>query len=305
MAQRKRTILMYARSRGGKTSLLAELAEQVRIQTGKKTLIYTIDKGGIGPMVPLMELGVIDLVELNDTDPWIFMNKASTGHIRDAKGSWVKADLTQYGMIGYESLTGFSDAFMQSLAEKAANGVNIGGAASVSFVVTGDNESIKIGGNNMGHYNVVQTRVLNEVWRSQKNDVPFIVWTASASRDEDPNATAKVIGPQVCGKAMTAEMLRHFDLTFRLDCLPAQSGKPERHILYLGNSVDIAAGNAVGLGNTRVPLIVDKDGKAKELPSSIEPASLTGALAIIEKAEREALDIIKKRLEAAAKPIPQ
>ena len=63
MAQRKRTILMYSRSRGGKTTLLAELAEQVKLTTGKKTLVYTIDKGGIGPMVPLIELGVIDLIE--------------------------------------------------------------------------------------------------------------------------------------------------------------------------------------------------------------------------------------------------
>jgi hypothetical protein len=298
MSQRKRTILMYARSRGGKTTLLGELAEYVKLTLGLKTLIYSIDKGGIGPIQPLVDLGVIDLVEQGETDPWIFMNKAATGQVRDGAGKWVPADLKQYGMIGYESLTGFSDAFMQSLAEKAAQGVNIGGAANVNFTVTDGGESLKIGGNNMGHYNVVQTRVLNEVWKSQKNNVPFVVWTASASRDEDPNATGKVIGPQVCGKAMTAEMLRHFDLTFRLDCLPAQSGKPERHILYLGNSVDIAAGNAVGLGNTRVPLIKDNFGKIKELPSTLEPASLVGALDIIEKAEAEAKEAIKRRLEA-------
>lgn len=291
MNLRKRTILMYARSRGGKTSQLAELAEHVKVTTGRKSLIYSIDRGGIGPMVPLIELGIIDLVEQENTDPWIFMNKVSTGQVRDAQGKWSKADLSTYGMIGNESLTGFSDAFMNDLAAKSAQGVNIGGAANVGFSVSGDGEAIKIGGNNMGHYNVVQNRILDEVWRSQKLDVPFLVWTASASRDDDPNASGKVIGPAIAGKAMTAEMLRHFDLTFRLDCLPAAQGKPERHILYLGNSVDLAAGNAVSLGNTRVPM------GAKELPSSIEPASIVKALSLIDAASAEAKAIIQKRLE--------
>lgn len=291
---RKRTVLMYGRSRAGKTQLLAELAEHIKITTGLNTLVYSIDKGGIGPMVPLIDLGVVKLVEQEETSPWIFMNKASTGHIRDSKGKWVKEDLTQYGVVGFESMTGFSDAFMNDLASQAAAGVNIGGAGGVALTVTSDGESLKIGGNNMSHYNVVQNRILDEVWRSQKLNVPYIVWTASASRDEDPNSSGKVIGPAIAGKALTAEMLRHFDLTFRLDCAPAQQGKPEKHTIYLGNSVDIAAGNAVGLGNTRVPLAEG----LPPLPGSIEPASLVKALALIQETEVKAKEIIKKRIEA-------
>lgn len=282
---------MYGRSRAGKTALTAELAEQLKATTGLKTLLYYIDKGGLGPIQPLIELGVVDLVEQLETSPWMFMNKASTGHIRK-DGKWVKADLSKYALVANESMTGFSDAFMNDLADQSARGVNIGGAANVSFTINSDNESLKIGGNNMGHYNVVQNRILDEVWRSQKLPVPYVLWTASLSRDEDPNASGKVLGPAIAGKAMTAEMLRQFDLTFRVDCLPAQAGKNERHILYLGNSVDLAAGNAVTLGNTRVPM------GAKELPNSIEPASLTKALSLIENAEAEAKEVIKKRLES-------
>lgn len=287
---RRRTILMYARSRGGKTSQIGELAEWIKVTTGKKSLVNSIDRGGIGPIVPLIDLGIIDLVEQENTDPWIFMNKITTGHIRDGSGKWVKADLSKYGMIANESMTGFSDAFMNDLAAKSAQGINIGGAANIGFTVSGDGDAIKIGGNNMGHYNVVQNRILDEVWRSQKLDIPYLVWTASASRDDDPNASGKVIGPAIAGKALTSEMLRHFDLTFRLDCIPAQAGKPERHILYLGNSLDLAAGNAVSLGNTRVPM------GAKALPPSIEPASIVKALEMIIAAEKEAKDLITKRL---------
>jgi hypothetical protein len=292
--QRKRTILTYGRSRAGKTAQLGELAEYVKVKTGLKTLLYWIDKGGLGPIMPLINLGVIDLVLQEETSPWLFMNKASTGHVRDGKGKWVKADLSQYGLGAFESMTGFSDAFMNDLADQSAKGLSVGGASNVSFTIQSDGESLKIGGNNMGHYNVVQNRILDEVWRSQKLPLPYIYWTASLSRDEDPNASGKVLGPAIAGKAMTAEMLRQFDLTFRIDCLPAQAGKPERHILYLGNSVDLAAGNAITLGNTRVPM------GAKELPSSIEPASLTKALDLIEKAEAEAMEAIKNRLNVKA-----
>lgn len=294
---RKRTVLMYSRSRGGKTTQIGELAKHLYKTTGLKSLVYSIDRGGVGPIMPYVNLGIIDLVEQEGSDPWIFMDKAATGHVRDSSGKWIKADLSRYAMAAFESMTGFSDAFMNDLALKSANGVNIGGAANVGFTVSGDNETMKIGGNNMGHYNVVQTRILDEVWKSQKLSIPYVVWTAGASRDEDPNASGKVIGPAVAGKALTAEMPRHFDLTFRLDCTPAQQGKPERHILYLGNSVDIAAGNAVGLGNTREPLAKGVD----PLPATIEPADIVKALDLIDKAEKQATEIIKKELETKAK----
>lgn len=281
---------MYGRSRAGKTAQLAELAEYVKVTTKKKSLIYSVDKGGIGPLIPYIELGIIDLVEQQDTNPWIFLNNLSQGNVRDAKGKWVKANLDDYGMIGNESLTGFGDAFMNNLAEQAAMGINIGGGANVNFTVNGDDQSLKVGGSNMAHYGIVQARILSEVLKSQKLPVPYLVWTASASKEDDMNAGGKVIGPAVVGKALTSELPRHFDLTFRLDCIPSQQGKQEKHILYLGNSMDVAAGNAVSLGNTRVPL------GAPDLPTSIEPASIVSALTAIEKAEIAAKENIKKRL---------
>lgn len=292
---KRRTILLYSRSGAGKTTQLGELAEKVYKETGKKSLIYTIDKGGTAPLIPYIELDIIDLVECGDTDPMIFANKAVTGQIRDPKGGWMKAPIESYGMVAFESMTSFSDAFMNLLAEKSAQGVNIGGAANVSLNIVDGAETLKIGGNNMGHYNVAQTRILSDVWKSQKLPVPFIVWTASASKEDDANSTTKVVGPQLAGKALTAEMPRHFDLTFRMDFIPAQSGKDKRHILYLGPSLDITAGNALSLGNTRTPL------GSKPLPPTVEPASIVKALTLIEEAEKEATALIKQRL--AIKPM--
>lgn len=288
MTNRRRTILMYGRTRSGKTSQIAELAEHVKITKGLKSLVYTIDAGGIGPLGPCVDLGFVDLVMQAETNPWMFLSKVSRGQVRDAQGKWVPADLSQYGLIAAESFTGFGDALMINLAEQAAQGINIGGQANVSFNVVSDGETLKIGGSNMAHYGIAQTRLLDEFLRSQKLNVPYLLWTASSSKEEDQNFGGKVIGPAGPGKALTAELPRHCDLCFRIDCLPAQQGKPERHIIYLGNSVDLAAGNAVSLGNTRVPLGV-------ELPPTVEPASIVKVLTLIEEAESKAREAMKIR----------
>lgn len=286
----KRTILMYGRTRSGKTSQISELAEHVKLTTNKPSLVYTIDKGGVGPLNPYIALGIIDLVDLGSTNPFMFLSKVVTGQVRDANGKWVKADLSKYGMVAIESLTGFGDALMNDLAEKASRGINIGGAANVNFSIESDGETLKVGGNNMAHYGIVQNNILDGVWKSFKLDVPFLVWTASASKEEDGNFGGKVIGPAVVGKALTSEMPRQFDLCFRLDCLPASTGKPEKHIIYLGNSVDQNAGNAVTLGNTRLPM------GAPDLPATIEPASIVGVLAKIADAEKVAAENINKKM---------
>lgn len=286
---RKRTILMYGRTRSGKTSQISELALHGFETTGKKSLVYTIDNGGIGPLGPVIDLGIVDIVPVKDTDPFMFLSKVAKGEVRDNHGKWVKADLTKYYMVAVESFTGFGDAIMINLATKAGEGVNIGGQANVSFTVSSDGENLKVGGSNMAHYNVAQTRLLDEFIKSQKLDVPVVLWTASASKEEDGNFGGKVIGPAGPGKALTAELPRHCDLCFRIDCTPARGAEKEKHIIYLGNSVDINAGNATSLGNTRIPMGV-------ELPPTVEPASLVKVLALIEEAEKKATDLMRAKI---------
>ncbi len=276
MAARKRTILLYGRTRAGKSTQIGELAEYVKRTEGKNTRLYTIDRGGIDPIRPYVDLGIIEVVAQGDTDPWIFLNAAVNGKVRDATGKWVKGNNANIGMFAFESMTAFADSLMASMAKKASENVNIGGGANISFTVAGDGEQLKISGSNMAHYGVAQTRITEETWQSQKLDAPYILWTASASKDDDPSAAGKVLGPAVCGKALTTEVPRWFNLTFRIDCLPAQGASKERHILYLGNHMDVGAGNAVGLGNTRTPL----GGPA--LPTTIEPASIVKALTLID-----------------------
>lgn len=294
MSTPKRTILLYGRTNAGKTAQLGNLAEHVYKTYNKKTRIYTADKGGVEPIQPYIDLGIVELVSIDSTPPWVFLNKAVRGYVRDQNGKWV-LDAERNKAIGcyaFESLRAIAEALMLDMAQKAAQGINIGGGANIAFQVQGDGETLKVSGSNMAHFGVAQSRVTEEVWESQKLDAQYIIWTSSVSKDDDTTAAGKVLGPDVIGKALTSEVPRWFNYTFRIDVLPAAQGKPERHIIYLGNHVDVGAGNAAGLGNIRRPLDAPKVDQV-----TIEPADLVKALqTVVEGGQQAAKDAIAKRL---------
>jgi hypothetical protein len=287
----KKTILLYGRTNSGKTAQIGVLAEHIFKQTGKRTRLYTADRGGIHTVEPYIKLGIIEPVEIGDSDPWIFLNKSVRGCLRDKDGKWVPGVSEAVGMYAFESMRSFAEALMASMASKAANNVNIGGGSNISFQIAAEGETLKVSGSNMAHYGVAQARMTEEIWASQRLPAPYILWTSSVSKDEDTTAAGKILGPDVVGKALTAEVPRWFNQTFRLDVLPAKDGKPERHILYLGNHVDVGAGGASGLGNLRMPL----DAPKLET-NTIEPADLVKALVLTDKGSEFALDLIRKRL---------
>lgn len=288
---KKTTILLYGRSNAGKTAQIGELAEWVYKTHGLRTRLATADRGGVGTVQPYIDLKIIELVEMGDTDPWIFLNKVVRGYVRDSNSKWVLGDNANIGLFAFESLRSVAESLMSAMATKVGQGTSIGGGSNISFNVTGDGESLKVGGSNMAMFGVAQQRITDEVWESQKLNAPYIMWTSSVSKDDDTNAAGKILGPDVIGKALTAEVPRWFNLTFRIDVIPAQMGKPERHVLYLGNHVDVGAGNAAGLGNTRLPL--DSGALAS---NTIEPASLVKALEILNGGYSKAVDAISKRV---------
>lgn len=283
-------ILLYGRTGSGKTAQIGELAEYVFVKTGLPTMLWTADKGGTKTIQPYIDLGIIQVTEIGTSDPFIFLNKACGGYVRDAAGKWVKADLTKIGMAAFESFRSFADSMMICMEGKLAAGVNIGGSAGTSFQAASDGETLKISGGNQSIYGVAQNQIRNEVWNSHKLVVPYLIWTSAVSKDEDINAAGKVLGPDVIGKAMTTVTPYWFDYTLRCDTVAAQNGKPERHLMYLGTHADVNAGGAAGLGNVRLPL----DGTLST--TIIEPASIVKALEAIEGGSHSAKSKIQQRL---------
>ena len=294
MKQSATTILLYGRSNAGKTAQVGVLAEWVYKTTGKKTRLYTADKGGLDVIAPHAQLGIIDVVEILDTNAFIFLDKAVNGAVRNSEGKWVQdaERNAEIGCYAFESLRGIAEELMLEMARAGINGTNIGGGSNVSFTMKGDDETLKIGGNNMAHFGVAQATMTEKVWTSFKLNAPFIIWTSSVSKDDDSNAGGKVLGPDVIGKALTAEVPRWFNYTYRIDGQPAAQGKPERHILYMGSHVDVSAGNAAAVGNIRRPI------DAPPLTVlTIEPADIVKALEMsINSAHEAAKAAISRRL---------
>ena len=288
------TILLYGRTGSGKTTQIGVLAEDVFKRTKKKTRLYSVDRGGFDTIAPYINLGIIEVVELGDSDPWIFANRAAKGYVK-VNGKWVldKALNEKIGFYAFESAHGIAKLMKLDMERKAGLGINIGGDTNTSFETKSDGESLKIGTTKgFQKFAIPQTSIQAEMMESQKLSGEYVLWTAGVSKEEDEVAVSKVVGPDVLGKALTASLPMDFNYTFRLDTVPAQAGKPERHLLYLGTHQDAAAGNATALGNIRRPLDAPP---LKEL--IIEPADLAKALtAVREESIKAAQETIRKRL---------
>jgi len=297
------TILLYGRTGSGKSTQLGVLAEYVQKTLGKKTRIYTADRGGLDPILPYITLGIVEVVEIEDADPWIFINRAAKGYIRDAARKWVldKTRNTEIGLYAFESAHSIAKLMKLDIERKAALGINIGGDTNTTFEVAGDGEKLKIG-TTKGYqkFSIPQTRISEEIMESQKLPAEYVLWTAGASKEDDDINTTKVVGPDILGKALTTTLPQDFHYTFRMDVVSAQGNAPERHILYLGNHVDISMGNASALGNIRRPLDASP---LKKL--TIEPADIGKALDLVRfEAQKEAVEVIKRRLALKVTPQP-
>ncbi len=279
------TILLVGHTGSGKTALIGELAEYYMRTTGKRTRLYTADKGGWKTIKPYINIGIIELVPLFG-DIWTWLNKAVTGHKLD-KGNWVPGIDPDIAMYAFEGFTSISDELMMWMADASARGVNIGGSGSFNFV-GGDGK--KVGTNNMGHYSVAQQQCFEKSAQSQY--LPgTVLWTAGDRRGED-DAIGGVVGPQLAGKALTGEVPRWFNYCWRVST-DVQPGMDPKHVLYTDWHVELnAKGMSKGISNSRIPL----SGGEVKIPARIEPASLVSVLELLQRRETAAEDAIRKRL---------
>jgi hypothetical protein len=96
-----------------------------------------------------------------------------------------------------------------------------------------------------------------------------------------------VLGPLVVGEALTGQLPRWMDYTFRC----AVSGG--KYHLHLSAHTDPQLGpRTVVLSNSRLP----KAGKEVTVPASIEPASLVEALRVLTAREAAAAEELNKRI---------
>ena len=272
-----RTIGLYGDTGAGKTTLSGEYAKWKYKNERKKSILYTCDRGGYESIAALERLGVMDVSSLGPTDdPWIWVNSAATGvGITDA-----------HGLAIFDSGTSMSEALLTA-AHKAD--FQIGQQRTQKFAVTRGKETLNVSINNEAHYGVVQGFLLDAIWKStwltQRN--LDVLWTFSVHRGEEQDRTP-ILGPKLAGKALTAAIPKWFQYFFRVTSVPQANDVP-RHILHLTEAEELA-GLGHSFGNSRAPLGVTP------LPPTIEPASLVGAIELINAAQQEADSVYAQEL---------
>jgi len=273
-----KTIALYGDSGSGKTTQAGEYAKFIRKTRNANTVLYTSDLGGYDSIAPLVRLGVVRPVDLApDSDPWIWIDDAVSGKGCDEST----------GLAIFDSGTSMSEALLTAASHAD---FQIGQQRTQRFTVSKGAKALNVSINNEAHYGVVQGFMLDAIWKSTwltRRGID-VLWTFSVHRGEEQDRTP-ILGPKLAGKALTAAIPKWFKYTFRIASVPQSDTEPV-HRLYLTEHSELA-GLGHSFGNARYPL-----GATSKLPAYIEPASIPGALDLIEKGQAEAEALIKAEL---------
>ena len=279
------SLLLYGDTGHGKSTLIAELATHLKVTTGKKTAVFLADKGSAKPYRALQRHGVVDIYTPTG-NAWLWVNHALKGEVRSAQNeahydSVVSEDI---GLIVHEGLTAYAEILMSALAEMSAQGQDVGGGGAWNVTIREGKDLLKLGTSNRAHYGVVQLQIREGVLAATP-DVPHI-YTAGVRRGESAQNTP-ILGPLVVGEALTSQLPRWVDYTFRC---AMSNGK---YHLHLAPHTDQQLGpRTVVLSNPRLP----KGGASVVVPPSLEPANLVKALTLIQRREDAADGELTRKL---------
>lgn len=273
-----KTIALYALTGAGKTTQAGEYAKYVKRTRGLASVLNSSDRGGFASIAPLERAGVLDVNELGPTDdPFIWLDEAVRG---------VNIDPAKHGLAIFDGGSSSSEALLSAVSKAD---FQVGQQKTQKFVVAKGSKNLSVAINNQAHYGVVQQYMLDAIWTSTwltRKGVD-VIWTFTLYKGEEQDTTP-IFGPKLAGKALTPEIPKWFQYTFRLDSIPVEGGSP-RHVLYTTEHSELG-GMGHSFGNARYPLGVT------ELPSVIEPASLVQAIELIEKGQQEADELLKTEL---------
>ncbi len=274
-----KTICLYGDSGSGKSTQAGELAKYVYKTKKKKTILNTSDRGGFESISALVRRGIVLVNELGPEDnPWIWVDSAAKALNLDP----------EVGCLVFDSGTSMAEALLSACAKSDEQ---IGQAKTQKFSVTRGKQNLTVAANNMPHYGIVQTFMLDAIWASSwhiRKDID-VLWTFAVHRDEEEDRTP-ILGPKLAGKALTAAIPKWFRYTFRLASIPAEGSEPT-HRIYLSEYPELA-GLGHGFGNSRMPLGVDP------LPAYLEgkDCSLPKVFDLMEDAQKQADELLDREL---------
>ena len=252
------SVLLFGDTGHGKSTLIAELIEELYVTEGKTTAIFLADRGSLKPYKILQQLGAVTIYSPQG-NTWLWLHHALRGEVRQADQTYASVATEGVGMVVHEGLTAYAELLMSAMATMSSNGTNIGGEGAWNVVLREGKDMLKVGTSNMAHYGMAQLQLREGV-----------------------------LGPLVVGEALTGQLPRWMVYTFRC---AMSAGK---YHLHLSPHSDSQLGpRTVVLSNPRLP----KAGAEVEVPPSIEPASLVKALRLLGAREHAAEQELRKRLK--------
>src|SRR3990167_11813 len=245
-----RTVGLFGDTGSGKTTQAGELVKEVKKRTGKRSKYVGGDLGGYRSIAHMERAGILDVVQFDQAasaDPWSWVNLHTS-----------TIDPAEYGLVIFDSATSISEAILSIITRTPGQ---VGQQKTQRFTVA---SGLVVGANNESHYGLVQSFMLDQIWRSTWLAAKGVdvLWTFGLDRSEKVDATL-VIGPKLAGHALTSQIPKWFQYFFRIVSLPVM-GAPARHVLYLQEQPDLN-GTGTSFGNPRYPLDA-----TTELPAVLE-----------------------------------
>lgn len=235
--------LYYGQPASGKSQAAREVIKQFHTETGKRARVV-IGDGSTATYEKLARAGIVDICEFSHR-PWppFVMQQLMEGWfpVEGPLGDLVAPDKhpthATIGLYVIEGASVMGSYIMSSveggLAWQAGQGNKIGQDSPFQFfqgemdakgkVISGP--GVNYGGNPMSHYGVAQRHVMDAVTRS-KGLASHVIWTAhEATNDPDKSVINKelIVGPEVAGRALTANFQRMFGNTLHFQSVAKRS----------------------------------------------------------------------------------
>lgn len=228
--------MFYGESGTGKSDAIAAIARKFA-ERGKRTRLI-IGDGSRATYDDLIDAGLAEVIDYTIRDyPLSTMQLLTEGYWpADPEDPTSKLlpptpqSMKDIGLVAVEGLSVGSNYVMGDniggLSWRSGKGEKIGQDSPIrvgdgTYVKQGHVEIFKpafegakeFGANPPSHYNVTQRRMLTYVDRSKVLPVDMVIWTAHQRAVEEKLSKEIIVGPEVAGAALTANLQRIFNHT--------------------------------------------------------------------------------------------